>query len=209
MGRTKSAVEDARSTGKSPTRRRFLRGTLGVAASVTAISAASGVAAAHFPLQLDIDVQPGNETNFVDLDEHGTVSVAVHPTEFLNADGEQETFDPTARAVRYRFGSRFALDDGEGARPTGDGEVTEVENGDGRDALVLTFPVDETGFDGGEETAWLYWERDESGEHGYAGVDSVRVYGTGTPEEDGGSASSDGEIVALLRRLITALATSG
>lgn len=176
---------------------------------MTAISALSGVAAAHFPLRLDIDIQPENETNFIDLDEHDTVAVAVRPNEFLNSDGGRETFDPTAEAVRYRFGSRFALDGGEGARPTGEGEVVQVDegNGDSHDALVLTFPVDETGLDGGEETAWLYWERDESGEHGYAGVDSVRVYGTGTATTEADSEPSERELVELLRRLITALTT--
>jgi hypothetical protein len=114
------------------------------------------------------------------------VSVAVHSSEFLNGDGERETFDPTAEPVRYRFGSRFALQDGEGARPTDDGAVTELDSGhgDGDEALVLEFPVDETGFDGAEEAGWLYWERGESGEHGYAGVDSVRVYGTESPNQD-------------------------
>ncbi|WP_435181402.1 hypothetical protein [Halorussus sp. AFM4] len=211
MGETKPAARDSKAIFKSQTRRRFLRGTLGTAASVTVIAAASGVAAAHFPVRLDIDIQPKNEANFIDLDEHKSVAVAVHPTEFLNSDGERETFDPTAEAVRYRFGSRFALDDGEGARPVGDGEVMTVEgeNGDGHDALVLTFPVAKTGLDGGEETAWLYWERDESGEHGYAGVDSVRIYGTGTATRDAESEASERELFELFRRLITALTTSG
>lgn len=211
MRETNTETGDTRPTFESPTRRWFLRGAFGAATSVTAISAASGVAAAHFPLRLDIDVQPENETNFIDLDEHDSVSVAVHPTEFLNSDGNRETFDPTTRAVRYRFGSRFVLDDGAGARPTGDGEVIEVDegSGDSHDALVLPFPVGETGLDGGEETAWLYWERDESGEHGYAGVDSVRVYGTGTTTREAETEASERDLFELLRRLITALTTSG
>lgn len=208
MGTKKPEAVDRRSTVESPTRRRLLRGTLGGVATVVTIPALSGVAAAHFPLRLDIDVQPENETNFIDLDEHESVSVAVHPTEFLNSDGERETFDPTAEAVRYRFGSRFALDDGAGARPTGDGEVIEVDdgNGDSHDALVLTFPVGDTGLDGGEETAWLYWEREESGEHGYSGVDTVRIYGSGTADTEDGSEPSDRELTELLRRLLHALA---
>lgn len=164
----------------SRTRRRFLRGTLGSVAAATAIPTLSGVAAAHFPLRLDIDVQPENRDNFVDLEAHESVPVAVHYNLFLNSDHEQEVFDPTEEAVRYRFGSRFTLDDGEGARPMEDGEVMEID--DARDALLLHFPVEEMGFDGGEETAWLYWEEDESGEHGYAGVDSVRVYGTSSAD---------------------------
>ena len=59
--------------------------------------------------------------------------------------------------------------------------------------LVLDFPVDDMGLDGEEETGWLYWERDDTGEHGYAGVDSVRVYGTGT---------SNRELLDLLRQLV-------
>ncbi|WP_143423336.1 twin-arginine translocation signal domain-containing protein [Halegenticoccus soli] len=179
-------------------RRRFLKGTAGVAASVAAIPALSGVAAAHFPVELDIDVQPENEDNFIDLNKHGQVSVMVHSSEFLNSDGERETFDPTERDVRYRFGSRSALDDGAGARPVDDGEVTTTttEHGDQKqttEVLTLSFPVGETGLDSGDDTAWLYWERDESGEHGYSGVDTVSVYGGKPSFED---------LLELLRRLL-------
>ncbi|MFC6835733.1 hypothetical protein [Halomarina ordinaria] len=178
-------------------RRRFLRGTVGIGAGVAALPALSGVAAAHFPVELDIDVQPGNDDNFVDLEEHDHVSVAVHPSEFLNADGERETFDPTQRDVRYRLGARSALDDGEGARPVGDGEVTTTTTGHGdatesTEVLTLSFPVGATGLDDGDDTVWLYWERDEAGGHGYAGVDTVSVYGGGP---------SSGELQVLLRRL--------
>lgn len=166
-------------TPDSATRRRFLGGAVGAVASVAGVSALSGVAAAHFPTRLDVDVQPDNAENFLDLNAHETVSVVVHSTEFVNSDGERETFDPTNRDVRYRFGSRFALEDGAGARPMNGGEVTTVGEGDSsQEVLTLTFPVEETGFDGGEETGWLYWERDESGEHGYSGVDALRVYGS-------------------------------
>jgi hypothetical protein len=122
-------------------------------------------------------------------------------TEFLNGDGERETFDPAEEAVRYRFGSRFALRDGAGARPADDGEVTEVDggHGDSHEALVLDFPVAETGLDGEEETAWLYWERGESGEHGLAGVDSVRVYGNPVTRQD---------LFERLERLLTVLTDS-
>lgn len=179
-------------------RRRFLKGTAGIGAAVVAVPALSGVAAAHFPAELDIDVQPGNEENFVDLDEHDHVSVAVHPSEFLNSDGERETFDPTERDVRYRLGARSALDDGEGARPSGDGEVTETTIGHGdhertTEVLTLTFPVERTGLERGDDTVWLYWERDDAGQHGYAGFDTVSVYG-GTP--------SSRELQQFLRRLL-------
>ncbi|MFC4407848.1 hypothetical protein [Haloarchaeobius iranensis] len=181
---------------KITTRRRYLKGTLGAAATVAAIPALSGVAAAHFPLELEIDVQPENAENFIDVSEHDSVSVAVHPSEFLNGDGERKTFDPTDEPVRYRFGSRSTVEDGAGAQPEDDGEVREFDShhGGSHEALVLTFPVDEMGFDGGEETAWLYWERDEAGEHGYAGMDSVNIYGTETTDQD---------FLDLLRRLLS------
>jgi len=162
------------------TRRRVLKGTAGAATALVGLPAFSGVAAAHFPLELDIDIQPENADNYLDLDVHKTVSVAVKRTEFLNGGGERETFDPAEEASRYRFGSKNALERGDGARPVGDGERTTIGGGHGTetDALVLEFPVDDTGLDGGEEAAWLYWERDESGNHGYAGVDTVNVYGS-------------------------------
>ncbi|WP_224332188.1 hypothetical protein [Haloprofundus halobius] len=197
MSREEPSDADAGALGRFD-RRRFLRGTAGIAAAAAAVPVLSGVAAAHFPVELEIDVQPENEDNFVDVDEHERVSVAVYPSEFLNGDGERETFDPTEREVAYRFGSRSALDDGAGARPVDDGEVTSTTTGHGEesettDALVLSFPVEETGLDGGDDTAWLYWERDDSGEHGYAGVDTVSVYG-GEPSAD--------DLVALLQRLL-------
>lgn len=191
-----STSVDDESEAKTTTRRRYLKGTLAAGATVAAIPALSGVAAAHFPLELDIDIQPENAENFIDVDEHESVSVAVHPSEFLNGDGERETFDPTDEPVRYRFGSRFAVQDGEGARPLDDGEVTEIEShhGDSHEALVLKFPVADMRFDGDEETGWLYWERSDSGEHGYAGVDAVRIYGTETTNQD---------LLDLLRRLLS------
>lgn len=180
---------------RSSTRRQVLRGGVGLGTAVVATPLLTGVAAAHFPVQLDIDIQPRNADNFIDLAEHDSVSVAVHPTQYLNGDGDHVTFDPTEEAVRYRFGSRFALEDGSGARPMGDGETIEVDSGhgDSHEALVLEFPVAETELDGGEETAWLYWERDESGEHGLSGVDSVRVYAADP---------SDRELFQMLRRLM-------
>ncbi|WP_254536142.1 hypothetical protein [Halomarina litorea] len=145
------------------------------------------MAAAHFPAELDVDLQPGNAENFVDLDDpdHATVL----PSEFLS-DGERTTFDPTGEDVRYRFGSRSALDDGEGARPVDGGEVVERTHGHGEnaetvEALQLRFPVADTGLEPDDDTAWLFWERDESGEHGLSGFDTLSVYGRGMPSERG------------------------
>jgi hypothetical protein len=186
------------STG-SPTRRHVLRATAGTAVAIVAVPAVSGVVAAHFPTELTIDIQPENADNYIDLDVHETVAVAVQRTEFINSDGERETFDPTEEAVRYRFGSKNALRNGDGARPVDEGEVITMGghgHGNETEALLLEFPVDETGLDGGEEAAWLYWERDESGEHGYSGVDAVNVYGTDNPNRD-----LLEMIVRLLRRM--------
>lgn len=186
-------------TPSSLDRRRFLRGTVGVAAGVAAIPTFTGVAAAHFPVELEIDIQPENADDFIDLDEHDRVPVAVSPSEFLDSDGERATFDPTEEAVRYRFGSRGTLDDGEGARPVDDGEVRTPSDGHGdgsSDVLVLNFPVAETGLDSEDDAAWLYWERDESGDHGYSGVDTLSVYGGEPPSEN---------LRNLLQRLLKAL----
>ncbi|MDS0301413.1 hypothetical protein NDI76_22035 [Halogeometricum sp. S1BR25-6] len=170
------------------TRRRLIQGTGAIAITAGALPLLSGTAAAHFPTELDIDVQPGNEENFIDLDEHESVEVVVHPTQFVNSDGEMEMFDPVKRAVRYRFGSWTTLDDGNGARPLNDGETVETSSGHGNqeseESLSLEFPVADMGLEGDEDTVWLYWERDESGEHGYGGVGKVRVYGNTVSDQD-------------------------
>jgi hypothetical protein len=181
-------------------RRRFLKGTAGVAAAAAAVPALSGLAAAHYPVELNIDVQPDNENNVIDLDEDDTVSVAVLPAEFLS-EGERTTFDPTERVVRYRLGPWSASEDGGGARPVDDGKVVSMEMGEGDDAesqdvLVLEFPVAETGLDSEDEVAWLFWDRDESREHGLAGFDSTKVIG-GEP--------SIGDLFDLLERLISSM----
>jgi len=199
-GNQRSADNDGSALG-AVGRRRFVRGTIGAVGAVAAVPALSGVAAAHFPAELDIDVQPENEDNYIDLDADGNVPVAVLPTEFLNSDGERETFDPTEADVRYRFGSWSALSDGEGARPVDDGEVTTMESGHGdhthsHEALMLHFPAGESGLDSADDVAWVYWERDDSGEHGYAGFDSVTVVG-GEP--------SSRDLIDLLRDLLDAL----
>ena len=166
------------------TRRGLLRGALGATATVTAVPALTGIATAHFPLQLDVDIQPGNKDNFIDLEDHESVQVTVHRTEFLNSDGEREVFDPTEEDVRYRFGSRSTLENGGGARPMGEGTTGENNEEMDENSLFLEFPVGETGLEDGMETAWLFWERDESGEHGYSGMDTVSVYGKEVSNRD-------------------------
>lgn len=149
-------------------RRQFVKLALGATAATTTIPMLSGVAAAHFPDQLDIDIVPGTESNRVDTGADGRVNVAVHPTTFTDEDGNRVTFEPTERAVRYRFGTADLLSNGGGVRPIDDGDVRG-------DDLVLTFPTNGAGFTGDETSASLYWERDGSGEHGYSGSDTVEL----------------------------------
>ncbi|WP_247731584.1 hypothetical protein [Halovivax limisalsi] len=186
MSKPNSRTTVDESPGGATSRRRMLSGTVGVGASLAGVGLLSGVAAAHFPTKLDFDVQPENEDDFIDLGEDETVTLVVRPTDYLNGDGEVETFDPTERAVRYRFGSRYALDAGDGSRPVDDGDVVRVETdgGDRVEGLELTFPIEGTGLEGREESVWLFWERDESGKHGLSGVDTARVY-PGLAEESG------------------------
>ncbi|WP_423747571.1 hypothetical protein V5735_23730 (plasmid) [Haladaptatus sp. SPP-AMP-3] len=156
--------DDATSTG----RRRFLAGGIGLAASTVVIGRTTPVAEAHFPPELDIDVEPGTDTNPVSPGTDGYVLVAVHST---------EAFDPTEKAVRYRFGTPERIDAGNGARPAFGGTETAI-GGDGATDLLLHFPVAKTGFGACTnpgQTAKLVWERDEHGEHGYSGTDDVTV----------------------------------
>jgi hypothetical protein len=123
----------------------------------------------------------------------------VLPAEFL-FEGERRTFDATERDVRYRLGPWSVSEDSGGARPV-DSEIMRMEVGHGkaakkRDVLALEFPVSETEFDSTDDVAWLFWDRDESREHGLAGFDAVDVVG----DEPSSEAFS-----ALLRRLVEAL----
>ena len=159
---------------ESGARRRFMQTALGAAAAIAAIPAVSTVASAHFPSELAVDIEPGSAQNRVDPNEDSHITVAVLYTEFENGDGERVVFDPTERAVRYRFGAQSHLERGSGVHPVDDGEVRDVD-GDGNDDLVLRFPLDGAGFttDGGMGT--LFWERDNSGKHGLAGSDTLTL----------------------------------
>lgn len=160
------------------TRRRVLKTSTGALAAAGVIPLLSGPAAAHFPDRLDIDVKPGCDENTLNLRSRGVVLVAVMPTEFTDENGETVRFDPTEEAVRYRFGAPDVVEGGGGARPAHDGHDTE------RDALLLHFPMAETGFDDDATEGLLVWERDESGEHGYSGTDEVTITG---PDDGSGS----------------------
>jgi hypothetical protein len=157
------------------TRRAVLKTGLGAAATAAAVPMMTGRASAHFPETLAIDIKPGCDENPINPKSRGVVPVAVLYTKF-ESDGKTVVFDPTERAVRYRFGAPEAVESGGGARPVHDGHVEDVNN-DGHDDLVLHFPMDETGFDGDESVGKLLWERTESGSHGYSGTDQVTIVG--------------------------------
>jgi hypothetical protein len=142
----------------------------GLAATATGLATFSGQVAAHFPTGLEIDIKPGSEDNPINPNSNGLIPVAVLQT---------DEFDPTSEDVRYRFGAPDVVADGGGARPAHGGHVEDVDD-DGRDDLVLHFPTDDTGFDGGESEGRLEWERTESGEHGLSGTDTVTIVGRGS-----------------------------
>lgn len=130
----------------------------------------SGQVAAHFPAGLELDIKPGIEDNPINTNNHGVIPVAVLQT---------DVFDPTGADVRYRFGAPDVVSAGDGARPAHGGHVEDVD-GDGREDVVLHFPTDGTGFDGDESEGRLEWERDESGQHGLSGTDTVTVVDEGS-----------------------------
>lgn len=172
LSRRDSSDSTERNRPTSPVaRRQFLRASAGVAVTGLGVAALSESAAAHFPSGLDIDVKPGSDDNPVNPDSGGVIPVAVLQT---------DDFDPTSEDVRYRFGAPDVVADGGGARPAHSGHVEDVD-GDGRDDLVLHFPVAEAGFDGDESEARLEWERDETGAHGLSGMDIVTIVGRHSP----------------------------
>ncbi|WP_330633145.1 hypothetical protein [Halocatena halophila] len=151
-------------------RRKFLKSGIGVATATIAIPGLSRRGSAHFPNELAMDIRPGCERNRINSTARGVIPVAVYETEFTDDNGESVVFDPTDRAVRYRFGAKDAVEEGAGARPAHGGHSENEIDG-----LVLHFPTQETEFERGDTTATLLWERDETGNHGYSGNDSVTI----------------------------------
>ncbi|MFC7154023.1 hypothetical protein ACFQPA_00955 [Halomarina halobia] len=157
------------------TRRRLLGVGAGTLAAAVAVPATSGVAAAHFPDRLDVDVRPRSDRNVVPARGRGVVPVAAHRTTF-ERDGERVVFDPTTRPEHYRFGAPDVLADGGGARPVRAGRPVDLD-GDGDDSLLLLFRADEAGFEPDDDVAELRWAEHAEGEHGYSGTDEVTVVG--------------------------------
>ncbi len=200
----------SREIQRERSRRSVLKTGLGVAVGSITLPLVSRRAAAHFPDELAIDIKPGSDRNPIARNCRGVVPVAVCYTTF-ESEGETTVFDPTDRAVRYRFGAPETVENGGGARPVHDGHTEDSEeqrssgsraerddvplaagrspatqpddnraqsgDSDGHDDLVLHFPVEGTGFDDDSSIGKLLWERDESGEHGYAGTDQVTIIG--------------------------------
>lgn len=81
--------------------------------------------------------------------------------------------------MNYRFGAPEVVEDGGGSRPRHGGHVTDV-NEDGRDDLLLHFPMEGTGFDSDEDEAYIHWEKGHKGaQHGLAGSDDVTIVENG------------------------------
>lgn len=152
----------------------MLKTGLGAAVGAVTLPLISRRAAAHFPTTLTIDIKPGCARNPINPKSRGIIPVSVSRTEFKR-DGTRVTFDPTERPVRYRFGAPDTVESGKGARPVHGGHVATGKGG--HDILVLHFLTQETGIDGDESIGKLLWERDKSGEHGYAGTDQVTIVG--------------------------------
>lgn len=167
--------ERDRSESASKSRRDVIRAGAGAAAAAVAVPALTGQAAAHFPDELSVDVKPHSDENVVAPKGHGFVPVTVLQT---------DEFDPTSEPVRYRFGAPDVVGDGGGARPIHDGYPLDVD-GDGREDLLLLFPTRGTGFDSDVGQARIEWEREEGGEHGLSGTDSVTVVGHSGWKRDG------------------------
>ncbi|GAA5048611.1 hypothetical protein GCM10025751_20730 [Haladaptatus pallidirubidus] len=164
-------------------RRNLLKASAGVAVVSLAIPTLSSTAIAHFPNELDIDVKPDDDSNEINLGSRGVVPVVVHQT---------DEFDPTSEAVRYRFGSPATVADGGGACPIHEGHAKDFD-GDGSDELLFHFRIKDAGFEEGATEAELRWEKDDSGEHGLSGRDSVTIVG-GDREHDGdGDSMNTGE----------------
>lgn len=154
------------------TRRGVLKTGLGAAVGAVTLPLLSRRASAHFPDKLEIDIKPGCTRNPINPKSQGVIPVSVSRSEF-ERDGKHAVFDPTERAVRYRFGAPETVESGGGARPAHGGHVETRSNAP--DILVLHFPMQETGFDGDESIGKLLWERDKSGKHGYSGTDQVTI----------------------------------
>lgn len=168
-------AEQEGSAPRSKHRRDVLRAGVGAAAAAVAVPTFSEQVAAHFPGDLSIHVKPYSDENTIAGRGHGFVPVAVLQT---------DEFDPTSEPVRYRFGAADVVSDGGGARPFHDGYPVDVD-GDGREDLLLLFPLHGAGFDSDVNQARIEWERDESGEHGLSGTDSVTVVGHPSWKRDG------------------------
>lgn len=100
---------------------------------------------------LEIAVAPNADEYTLDPESNGNVPVAVIESK-LTGLGE-------INAADVRFGSLPELGLGTGAIPEGDGRFDDVDD-DGDEELIFQFPIEDAGFEGYEERAYLWWVPD-------------------------------------------------
>ena len=124
------------------------------------------ISAAICPTEVDLEITP----NAIQPNRRGVIQVAVHTT----AEVDATTLEPDS----LRFGSPDTIVSGAGARVsryrygdvTGDGNAND---------FVGQFPVQDAGFEPGDEEGWLTGET-AAGEP-IAGRDGIRTVGGGRP----------------------------
>lgn len=121
-------------------------------------------------IEVDIDVKPCSDPNAVNPDAEGVIPVGIKHT---------DEFDPVEQINEgsLRFGAPDVVKNGRGAMPVREGRVEDAVPcaGDGRDDLVVHFPTDETGFEGGDNTGRLEGETNDGTP--LFGTDSVKLVG--------------------------------
>ena len=98
------------------------------------------------PVQVEIDVKPGDQINTVNTRSHGVIPVAVLTTPDFDAAG----IDGSTAC----FGDAEDRSQVDCSELTGAGALEDVD-GDGDRDLMLHFHTDETGIDEGDESACL------------------------------------------------------
>lgn len=152
----------------------MLTGLLGLATAGGALSTLSGIAVAHFPAELDVDVAPFGDSRPLPHPDRGFVRVAVTNVDDVEA---------TAEASSYRFGAPEAVADGGGAEAVRACRTRDVDD-DGDADLLLWFRLGEAAFTDESTTGELRWDRDESGEHGLSGMAEVSFRQTPLADSD-------------------------
>ncbi|WP_255151832.1 hypothetical protein [Halorarius halobius] len=146
------------------TRRAVLRTTTGLGAAALGLGSLSGSATAHYPEELDVEVNPGFDGRIDLAGERFAVRVA--PNEEHDPTGEMP--GPHYNHTHYRAGTADAV--ATGPRPE---YAYRGLFHDG--SVLLTFPLADTGITTATDTVRLRWERHVGGSHGLSGTDEVTV----------------------------------